>query len=125
MSDRIALPQDKGELVIARKINGMKNPSIEIRGKDIVPRANKSRDSSNGGTDSEYTLVARKSTRSGPPEMSSRAVSLKKCKGLSGCEFVGCVKEAFGKIPPNLRKACPTMNDSKILDNKLGSKLSI
>lgn len=122
MSDRIALPQDKGELVIARKIVGMRNPSIEIYGKDIIPRTNKSRDGSSCRGESEYTLVARKSTRAGPPEMSSRAVNLKKCKGLSGCEFVGCVKEAFGKIPPNLRKACPTMIDDKVLDNKLDNK---
>lgn len=123
MSDRIALPMDKGELVIARKIAGNIKPSIEVdENNDIIPRSNKSRD---GIRKSEYTLMARKSTRAGPSEMSSRARMLKTCKGLSGCEFVGCVKEAFGKIPPNLRKACPIMIDSKVSDNKLDNKLSI
>lgn len=123
MSDRIALPQDKGELVIDRKNRGMKNPSIEIYGKDIVPRSNKSRDDNIRSSD--YTLIARKATRAWTPGNIERANKLRACKGLSGCEFVGCVKEAFGKIPPNLRKACPTMADNKTLDNKLDNKLSI
>lgn len=106
MSDRVALPQDKGELVLARKIAGMKNPSIEVgMDFDIVPRNSKTRDEFNK---SEYTLVVRKSTRAG--DISSRATKLKTCKGLSGCEFVECSYEAFGNIPPNLRKACPTFN---------------
>lgn len=118
MSDRRTLLQDKGELVIARKKAGNINPSIEVdENNNIIPRSNKSRDGL--GSSSEYTLVARKSTRSGLPEMSSRAVNLKKCKGLSGCEFVECAKSAFGKIPLNLRKACPTIIDGKAVDNKL------
>lgn len=110
MSERIALPQDKGELVIARKILGMKNPSIEVIGRDIVPRRNKSRDGIN--VESEYTLMARKATRVSSPGNIIRENKLKACKGLSGCEFVGCVKEAFGKIPPNLEKACPILTEN-------------
>lgn len=110
MLDRIALPQDKGELVLKRKIFGMKNPSIEIDGNaEIIPRSSKSeREKSDGyNGESRYTIVVRKSTRDG--DISSRATKLKTCKGLSGCEFVKCSYEAFGNIPPNLRKACPTL----------------
>jgi hypothetical protein len=128
MSERIALPQDKGELVLARKILGMKNPSIEMTGSQLVPRTNKCRDGNVSGSSGDITLVARKSTRAWTPGNIARANKLKACKGLSGCEFVGCVKEAFGKIPPNLRKACPTIIDNIVLDNKnniLDNKLDI
>ena len=112
MPDRAALQQDKGELVLKRKMYGMKNPSIEVdRGFNIVPRTGKTKDGNVTGEVSEYTLVARKSTRTG--DISSRASKLKSCKGLSGCDFVECSYEAFGKIPPNLMKACPTFNINK------------
>jgi hypothetical protein len=117
MAERITLPQDKGELVLKRKLNGMKNSSIELdSGFDIVPRRNKASHEMVDGRNneigqSEYTLVARKSSREGG--ISSRATKLKTCKGLSGCEFVKCSKEAFGKVPPNLVKACPTFNINK------------
>lgn len=121
MSDRRVLLQDKGELVIARKKAGNINSSIEIdENNDIVPRANKSRNSDISGSSGDITLVARKSTRAWTPGNIERASKLRACKGLSGCDFVGCVKNAFGKIPPNLRKACPTL-----IENKLDSKLSI
>ncbi len=112
MSDRIALPQDKGELVLARKIAGMKNPSIEIDGSaEIIPRNSKSEYEKFDSRRSKYTIVVRKSTRTG--DISSRAIKLKTCKGLSGCEFVECSYKAFGNIPPNLMKACPTFNINK------------
>lgn len=39
---------------------------------------------------------------------SGRRVALEGCKGKRGCEFVDCVKDALGRVPTNLAKACPT-----------------
>jgi len=32
---------------------------------------------------------------------------LKACKGLKGCDFAECAKDAFGKLPNNLKGLCP------------------
>lgn len=53
-------------------------------------------------------IQIRRMGRGGPTETSSRARALKGCKGKRGCDFVECVREALGRVPHNLAKACPT-----------------
>lgn len=115
MSDKIEIPIDKVDLVLARKNAGMRNPSIEVDGDgQIIPRNSRNKDSS---ISSDYTVMVRSSTRAGSPEQSSRARLLKACKGLKGCEFLECSKKAFGKLPAHLQKLeekCSVGNISEI-----------
>lgn len=100
--ERVALPQDKAELVLARKEVGMRRSNIGIgRDGNIVTEAD--------GERAEYKVIVRKAGRSGEPAMSSRAKKLSSCKGLKGCEFAECALEAMGKLPENLLKSCPTL----------------
>lgn len=108
--ERVEVPQDTSTLVLARKNAGMSNPSLQIDNDgNIVPR-------SSSLSPGEYTVTVRPSTRSGPREPSSRARSLKSCKGLKGCEFAKCAEQAFGKLPKHLEGLCST--DQNSIENK-------
>lgn len=96
MSNRVEIPIDKADLVLARKNAGMNNPSIEIDNSgDIVPRGK------DKNSEAEYTVMVRKATNSG--DRPRKAKDLRACKGLKGCEFAQCAKEVFGKLPRNLK----------------------
>lgn len=102
MSDRVQIPVDSSKLVLARKEAGMRKSGISIGGNgEILP---------NGHNDAEYTVVVRPNTRSGPKEPSFRAIDLKACKGLKGCEFAQCAEKAMGKLPKHLQGLC-TLSD--------------
>jgi hypothetical protein len=60
----------------------------------------------NGDPNAEYKLVLRTPTNGGA--RSPKALSLKACKGLKGCEFAGCAEKALGTLPKNLRGLCST-----------------
>lgn len=62
----------------------------------------------NGDPNIKYRLILRSPTRSGGAQ-SSRAISLKACKGLKGCEFAGCAEKALGTLPKNLKGLCSTV----------------
>jgi hypothetical protein len=100
MSDRVALPQDKAELVLARKEVGMRRSNIGIGSDGNIVT---------GEERAEYKIMARKAGRSGEAAMSSRAKKLSSCKGLKGCEFAECALDAMGKLPENILKSCPTL----------------
>lgn len=106
MSDKVDIPIDTAQLVLARKEAGMRKSSVSV-GKDgnLLP---------NGDENVEYTVIVRPSTREGPKEPSERAIKLKSCKGLKGCKFAKCAEEAFGKLPKNLQGLCSTGIDVKI-----------
>lgn len=97
MSDRVEIPIDTAQLVLARKSAGMRKSSVSI-GKDgeLLP---------NGNENTEYTVIVRPK---GSNELSSKATTLKTCKGLKGCEFAKCAEKVFGKLPRNLQGLCPT-----------------
>lgn len=100
MSDRIEIPIDTAELVLARKNAGMRNSSVSI-GSDgrLLP---------NGSENAEYKVTIRKTGKSGDRELSKGAAKLKDCKGLKGCSFATCAEKALGKLPKNLEGLCPT-----------------
>ena len=81
MDNRISLPLDTVDLILARKKAGMTKSSIEVDG---------------------YTVMVRKSTNSG--DRPKNAKNLMSCKGLKGCEFAECAEKVFGvgKLPKNL-----------------------
>lgn len=100
MSDRIEIPVDTAELVLARKNAGMRDSSVSI-GSDgrLLP---------NGNENAEYKVMIRKigKSRDGELSLSDRAMKLKDCKGLKGCDFAICAEKVFGKLPKNLKGAC-------------------
>lgn len=97
MPDRIEIPIDTAELLLARKkVNKTSTLSIGQDGK-LVP---------NGNENTEYKVMIRKAGRAGERESSERAKKLKACKGLKGCDFAECAKVAFGKLPKNLEGLC-------------------
>ncbi len=103
MANKVEIPIDKAELVLARKNAGNVNPSIEIDDSgSIVPR--------NGSNSSLYsssdlhTVMVRKAKNDG--DRPKNAKSLKDCKGLKGCEFAQCAEKVFGKLPKNLIGLC-------------------
>lgn len=97
MSDKVEIPIDTAQLVLARKNAGMRRSSISIgRDGELLP---------NGNENTEYTVIVRSK---GHNEPSLRATSLKTCKGLKGCEFAKCAKKALGKLPRHLQGLCPT-----------------
>lgn len=101
MSERIVIPTDATSLVLARKDANMIKPSVEIDDSgNVVPRGN-----------GINTVIVRKSTNSG--NIPKNAKNLRACKGLTGCEFVECSRQVFGKVPSNHRKTCPTLKDNK------------
>jgi hypothetical protein len=109
MSDRIEIPIDTAELLLARKkVNKTSALSIGEDGK-LLP---------NGNENTEYKVMIRKAGRAGERESSSRAKKLKACKGLKGCDFAECAKSALGKLPKNLEGLCsisgPNTNASNI-----------
>jgi hypothetical protein len=104
MSDKIEIPIDTAQLVLARKNAGMRKSSVSIgRDGELLP---------NGNENTEYTVIVRsnRSNRSskGSNEPSPKAVNLKSCKGLKGCEFAKCAEKALGKLPRHLQGLCPT-----------------
>jgi len=103
MSDRIEIPTDTAQLVLARKNAGMRNSSVSI-GSDgrLVP---------NGNENAEYKVSIRKTGKSRDRELSDRAMKLKDCKGLKGCDFAICAEKVFGKLPRNLEGACSAKAD--------------
>ena len=104
MSDKIEIPIDTAQLVLAkRKANKTSTVSIGEDGR-LLP---------NGNENTEYKVMIRKAGRSGDRESSGRAKKLKACKGLKGCDFAECAKNAFGKLPKNLEGLCP-INDQNI-----------
>ena len=98
MSDKVEIPIDTAQLVLARKNAGMRRSSVSI-GKDgeLLP---------NGNENTEYTVTVR--PIKGSREPSLKAINLKSCKGLKGCKFAKCSEKALGKLPKNLRGLCPT-----------------
>ena len=97
MSDRIEIPIDTARLVLARKdVNKVSTVSIGNDGR-LVP---------NGSEDAEYKVTVRKIGRTKGRNSSGRAKKLKACKGLKGCDFAECAKDAFGKLPKNLEGLC-------------------
>lgn len=96
--NRVEIPTNPVDLVLARKRYNNVNPSVEIDGSgNIVPR---SIDNKNNAI---YTVTVRKATNSG--DIPGNAKKLSACKGLKGCEFVECAEKVFGigKLPKNLR----------------------
>lgn len=86
---------DAVELALLRKgTGGVEAVSIGEDGKPL----------SNGDSKTAYRLVLRSPTRSGLREQSQRAIDLKACKGLKGCEFAECAEKAFGKLPKHLEQ---------------------
>lgn len=100
MSHKIEIPIDTARLVLARKNSGMRDSSVSI-GSDgsLVP---------NGNEDAEYKVTIRKTGKSGDRYIPERAMKLKACKGLKGCEFVKCSEKVFGKLPKHLEGLCST-----------------
>jgi hypothetical protein len=97
MSDKVEIPIDTAQLVLARKNAGMIRSSVSIgRDGELLP---------NGNENTEYTVIVRSK---GSNEPSLKAASLKTCKGLKGCEFAKCAEKVFGKLPKNLQGLCPT-----------------
>lgn len=98
MSDKREIPIDTAQLLLARK-EANKNSSLSI-GEDgrIVP---------NGNDNALYRVAIRKVEKAGERKPSNRASKLKACKGLKGCDFAECAKDAFGKLPKNLEGLCP------------------
>lgn len=115
--DKIEIPINPVELVLARKSGNMSNPSVEVdsTGK-LVPRG-RGRERGQEGSDNNkdgYTVSVRKSKNDG--DRPEKAKSLKACKGLKGCEFATCAKEVFGKLPRNLahlEEHCSNTTDNK------------
>lgn len=104
MSDKVEIPIDTAQLVLARKNAGMRRSSVSVgRDGELLP---------NGNENTEYTVTVRsnRSNRSskGYNEPSLKATNLKSCKGLKGCEFAKCAEKVFGKLPKNLQGLCPT-----------------
>ncbi len=96
MSDKVEIPIDTAQLVLARKTAGMRKSSVSIgRDGELLP---------NGNENTEYTVIV----RSKDYEPSLNATSLKACRGLRGCEFAKCAEKVFGKLPKNLQGLCPT-----------------
>lgn len=97
MSDKVEIPIDTAQLVLARKNAGMRRSSVSVgRDGELLP---------NGNGNTEYTVIVRSK---GSNEPSLRAADLKTCRGLKGCEFAKCAKKVFGKLPKNLQGLCPT-----------------
>lgn len=97
MSDKVEIPIDTAQLVLARKNAGMKRSSVSIgRDGELLP---------NGNDNAEYTVTVRPK---GSSELSLKAADLKTCRGLKGCEFAKCAEKVFGKLPKNLQGLCPT-----------------
>jgi hypothetical protein len=98
MSDKREIPIDTAQLLLARK-EANKRSSISI-GEDgrLVP---------NGNKNALYRVAIRKVEKDGERKPSNRASKLKACKGLKGCDFAECAKDAFGKLPKNLEALCP------------------
>ncbi len=94
------IPIDTAKLVLARKNAGMRNSSVSI-GDDgrLLP---------NGNEDAMYKIAIRRVRNSGDKELPDRAMKLKYCKGLKGCNFALCAEEVFGKLPKNLEGLCTT-----------------
>ena len=100
MSDRLEIPIDTAELILARKNAGMRDSSISIGSNGrLLP---------NGNKDAEYKVTIRKTRKSGDRTLSERAMKLKDCTGLKGCNFALCAEKVFGKLPKNLKELCPT-----------------
>ena len=98
MSDKREIPIDTAELILARK-EANKISSVSINGEGrLVP---------NGNENARYRVAIRKVEKAGERESSGRAKKLKACKGLKGCDFAECAKDAFGKLPNNLKGLCP------------------
>lgn len=98
MSDKREIPIDTAELILARKeANKISSVSINEDGR-LVP---------NGNENARYRVAIRKVEKAGERESSGRAKKLKACKGLKGCDFAECAKDAFGKLPNNLKGLCP------------------
>lgn len=98
MSDKREIPIDTAELILARKeANKISSVSINEDG-SLVP---------NGNENARYRVAIRKVEKAGERESSGRAKKLKACKGLKGCDFAECAKDAFGKLPNNLKGLCP------------------
>lgn len=104
MSDKVEIPIDTAQLVLARKNAGMRRSSVSVgRDGELLP---------NGNENTEYTVTVRsnRSNRSskGSNEPSLKATSLKACRGLKSCEFAKCAEKALGKLPRHLQGLCPT-----------------
>lgn len=98
MSGKRDIPIDTAELILARKeANKISSVSINEEGR-LVP---------NGNENARYRVAIRKVEKAGERESSGRAKKLKACKGLKGCDFAECAKDAFGKLPNNLKGLCP------------------
>lgn len=97
MSDKVEIPIDTAQLVLARKNAGMRRSSVSV-GKDgeLLP---------NGHENTEYTVTVRPKGSNKP---SLKAASLKACRGLKSCEFAKCAERALGKLPKHLQGLCPT-----------------
>jgi len=97
MSNKIEIPIDTAQLVLARKNVGMRRSSVSVgRDGELLP---------NGNENTEYTVIIRSKGSNKP---SPKAASLKSCKGLKGCEFAKCAEKVFGRLPKNLQGLCPT-----------------
>jgi hypothetical protein len=99
MSNRIEIPTDTAQILLAKKIsNKTSTVSIGDDGK-LLP---------NGNENTKYKITIRKVEKAGERGSSGRAMKLKACKGLKGCDFAECSKDAFGKLPKNLEGLCST-----------------
>lgn len=96
MSDKREIPIDTALLLLARK-DANKESSVSI-GEDgrLVP---------NGNENALYKVAIRKVEKA-ERKPSERANKLKACKGLKGCDFAECAKDALGKLPKNLEGLC-------------------
>jgi hypothetical protein len=96
MSDKVEIPIDTAQLVLARKNAGMKRSSVSVgRDGELLP---------NGNENTEYTVIIRSK---GSNKLSLKATGLKTCRGLKSCEFAKCAEKALGKLPRHLQGLCP------------------
>lgn len=103
---RTKLPDSAAGVALLKQSYGAKRAVVPVTGSnaEIVAKTG----AAGTAYDGKVQIQVRKMGRSGPTETSSRARALKACKGKKGCEFVGCVRDALGKVPTNLLKACPS-----------------
>ena len=55
-------------------------------------------------------------TMTNDPKLSPRAKALLKCRGMTGCDFAKCVKEALGTVPRSVKKACPELYSKEVAE---------
>lgn len=101
--EKVSLPVDLVELVMARQNRNMRNSSIKIDENLNIITGN---DATDGNI---YSIIVKKIDKS--RKLTGSAKSLKECSGKIGCDFAQCAEKALGKISPNLQNICSSTID--------------